>query len=73
MSEVTKGYIVFVCFMALLFGLWALLFGLWVGRVVQERTMVNWTESCWPNKPVWTAGFGHCWINGQKVLVDMEN
>jgi hypothetical protein len=66
MSEVTKVYIVF--------GFWlAFMFGLWVGRVNQERTMVNWTESCWPNKPVWTAGFGHCWINGQKVLVDMEN
>jgi hypothetical protein len=65
MSEVTKVLIVL--------GFWmAFLFGLWVGGMSQNTTMVRWTESCWPNKPVWTAGFGHCWINGQKVLVDMK-
>ncbi len=51
----------------------AFLGGLQIGVSGQQMEMVKWTEACWPNKPVWTEEPGHCWINGQRVLVDMEN
>ena len=38
---------------------------------VQQRTHdIEWVETCWPNKPVWTEGPGVCWVNGQKVVVE---
>lgn len=40
-------------------------------RAVQQLTDdIEWVETCWPNKPVWTEGPGTCWVNGQKVVVE---
>lgn len=41
------------------------------GRAVQQLTDdIEWVETCWPHKPVWTEGPGVCWINGEKVVVE---
>lgn len=66
MNNTWKQIVFFVC-------VWFAFFvGMRVGVGDKHILMVKWTEACWPNKPVWTEDPGHCWINGQKVLVDME-
>lgn len=48
----------------------SVLLGSLVSSASSKHMLINWTETCWPNKPVWTEQPGVCWVNGQKIIID---